>query len=51
MSPYLYRRLMGEKLPQLRQHAAASLTHTHGAHGVCLRAANPVAAHEWVTGG
>ena len=39
MSPYLYRRLMREKIARLRQHAGAPLRHTHGAHsGVAARA-------------
>jgi hypothetical protein len=44
MSPYLYRRLMREKLARLRQHAGAPLSHTHGAHRVSLLALNPVPA-------
>src|SRR5947209_11844561 len=38
MSPYLYRRLMREKIARLGQHAGASLRHMHGAHsGVAAR--------------
>jgi hypothetical protein len=44
MSPYLYRRLMCEKLARLRQHAGAPPSHTHGAHSVSLLALNPVPA-------
>ena len=40
MSPYLYRRLMREKLARLRQHAGAPLSHTHGARRVSLLALN-----------
>ena len=39
MSPYLYRRLMHEKLARLRQHSDAASSHTQGAHrGVAARA-------------
>jgi hypothetical protein len=41
MSPYLYRRLMREKLTRLRRHAGARLSHTQRAHRVSLRALNP----------
>ena len=44
MSPYLYRRLMRDKLARLRQHAGAPPSHTHGAHSVSLLALNPVSA-------
>ncbi len=44
MSPYLYRRLMREKLARLRRHAGAPLSPTHGAHRVSLLARNPVSA-------
>jgi hypothetical protein len=44
MSPYLYRRLMRQKLARLRHHAGAPLSHTHGAHGVSLLALNQVVA-------
>ena len=44
MSPYLYRRLMRDKLARLRQQAGARLSHTHGAHSVSLLALNPVPA-------
>ena len=42
MSPYLYRRLMRDKLARLRQQAGAPLSHTHRAHSVSLRALTPV---------
>jgi hypothetical protein len=42
MSPYLYRRLMREKLARLRRHAGAPLSHAHGAHMVSLLALSPV---------
>ena len=32
MSPYLYRRLVHERLARLRQHPDAASSHTHGAH-------------------
>src|SRR5437764_12800060 len=35
MSPYLYRRLMHEKLARLRQHPDAASSHTHGSHRGC----------------
>ena len=35
MSPYVYRRLMHEKLARLRQHSDAASSHTHGAHRGC----------------
>jgi hypothetical protein len=47
MSPYLYRRLMRDKLARQRQHAGALFSHTHGAHGahgVSLLALGPVPA-------
>jgi hypothetical protein len=44
MSPYLYRRLMRDKLARLRQHARAPLSHTRRAHSVSLLALNPVPA-------
>jgi hypothetical protein len=44
MSPYLYRRLMHEKLAWLRQHPDPASSHTHGAHRVWLLALNPDAA-------
>jgi hypothetical protein len=38
MSPYLYRRLMHEKLARLRQHPDPAPSHTRGApRGVCSR--------------
>lgn len=43
MSPYLYRRLMHEKLARLR-HAGAPLSHTQSAHGASMLALNPVPA-------
>jgi hypothetical protein len=43
MSPFLYRRLMREKVARLRQAAGASLSDTRGAHRVSL-APNPVPA-------
>jgi hypothetical protein len=44
MSPYLYRRLMREKLARLRRHAGAPSSHTHGARGASLLALNLVPA-------
>jgi hypothetical protein len=44
MSPYLYRRLMREKLARLRRHAGAPLSHAHGARRVSLLALNLVPA-------
>ena len=44
MSPYLYRRLMREKLARLRRHAGAPLSHAHGAHRLSRLALNPVLA-------
>lgn len=41
MSPYLYRRLMREKLARLRRHAGAPLSHARSAHRVSLLALNP----------
>jgi len=38
MSPYLYRRLMREKVARLRQPAGAPLSHARGAHRVSARA-------------
>ena len=38
MSPYLYRRLMREKVARLRQPAGAPLSHTRGAHRVSAHA-------------
>ena len=38
MSPYLYRRLMREKVARLRQPAGAPLSHTRGAPRVSARA-------------
>ena len=43
MSPYLYRRLMHEKLARSRQDAGPPLSHTHGAHRVSLLALKAVA--------
>jgi hypothetical protein len=44
MSPYLYRRLMREKLARLRRHAGAPLSHTRSAHRASLLALSPVPA-------
>jgi hypothetical protein len=44
MSPYLYRRLMREKLAQLRRHAGARLSHAQSAHKASMLALNPVPA-------
>ena len=44
MSPYLYRRLMREKLARLRRHAGAPLSHTQSAHRASMLALNPVPA-------
>jgi len=44
MSPYLYRRLMREKLARLRRHAGASLSHTQSAPRPSMLALNPVPA-------
>jgi hypothetical protein len=41
MSPYLYRRLMREKLARLRRHAGAPLSHTHGARRAFAARAQP----------
>src|ERR1700759_4009772 len=38
MSPYLYRRLMNEKVARLRQPAGAPLIHTRSPHRVSARA-------------
>jgi hypothetical protein len=43
MSPYLYRRLMREKLARQR---APRASHKYGAHSVSLLALNPVSAGE-----
>ena len=43
MSPYLYRRLMRERLARLRQPAGAPMSDTRGAHRVSL-ALNPIPA-------
>ena len=43
MSPYLYRRLMREKLARLR-HASAPLSHTESAHRASMLALNTVPA-------
>ena len=44
MSPYLYRRLMREKLARLRRHASAPLSDTQSAHRESMLALNPVPA-------
>jgi hypothetical protein len=44
MSPYLYRRLMRDKLARVRRRAGAQLSPTHGVHSVSLLAINPVPA-------
>ena len=44
MSPYLYRRLMRDKLARLRHRAGARTSHKYGAHSVSLLALNPVSA-------
>jgi hypothetical protein len=44
MSPHLYRRLMREKLAQLRRHAGAPLSHAQSAHKASMLALNPVPA-------
>lgn len=41
MSPYLYRRLMHEKLARLRQHPDAPSSHTHGTHRGVAALAQP----------
>ena len=44
MSPYVYRRLMREKLARLRRHASAPLSDTQSAHRASMLALNPVPA-------
>ena len=44
MSPYLYRRLMREKLARLRQPAGAPSSHTLGDHRASVLALNPIPA-------
>ena len=44
MSPYLYRRLMREKLARLRRHAGVPSSHAHGARRVSPLALNQVPA-------
>jgi hypothetical protein len=44
MSPYLYRRLMREKLARVRRDAGARLSHTQSAHRASMLPLNPVRA-------
>jgi hypothetical protein len=44
MSPYVYRRLMREKLARLRRHADPPSSHAPSAHRASMLALNPDAA-------